>query len=75
MNTGIIKAIQKINTGLRTSDYNVIILDFAHLIFNDRDEGDFSKNVTVSYELDGKNWLTGRTVGMEITVPAATKKS
>lgn len=74
MNTGLIKAIQKINAGLKTSDYNVDILDFDHKIFNDRDEGDFSKDVELSYELSGKNWLADQTTGMEITVPAATKK-
>ncbi|AXF95645.1 hypothetical protein [Spiroplasma phoeniceum] len=75
MNTGLIKAIQKINAGLTTSDYIVTILDFSHLIFNDRDEGDFSKDVELSYSLNGTNWLTGETTGMEITVPAATKKT
>lgn len=74
MNTGIIKAIKKINVGLRTSDYNVNILDFSHLIFNDRDEGDFSKDVEIPFSLLGQNWLTGETAGMELTVSAATKK-
>ncbi|ALA97423.1 hypothetical protein SKUN_00522 [Spiroplasma kunkelii CR2-3x] len=74
MNTGIIKAIQKINSGLRTSDYNVNILDYSYQIFNDRDEGDFSKDVEVPYTLSGTNWLTEETTGKKITVPAATRK-
>ncbi|PQP78615.1 hypothetical protein C6B38_04905, partial [Spiroplasma sp. ChiS] len=75
MNTGFIKAIQKLNAGLTTSDYIVNILDYDHSIFNDRDEGNFSNNVSVPYSLIGTNWLTGETTGMEITVPAATKKT
>ncbi|ALA97521.1 hypothetical protein SKUN_00628 [Spiroplasma kunkelii CR2-3x] len=75
MNTGIIKAIQKINSGLRTSDYNVNILDYSHQIFNYRDEGHFSKDVEVPYSLSGTNWLTEETTVMQITLPAVTRKS
>ncbi|WP_310612941.1 hypothetical protein [Spiroplasma citri] len=75
MNTGILTAIQKLNAGLRTSDYTVNILDYEHKIFNDRDEGDFSKDVDILYSLIGTNWLTDETVGANLTVPAATKKT
>ncbi|AXF95040.1 hypothetical protein [Spiroplasma phoeniceum] len=75
MNTGIIKAIQKLNAGLRTSDYTVNILDYEHKIFNDRDEGNVTSDVTLPYSLNGKNWLNEETVGMEIIVPDATKKT
>ncbi|WFG98428.1 hypothetical protein M1770_00200 [Spiroplasma citri] len=75
MNTGILTAIQKLNAGLRTSDYTVNILDYQHKTFNDRDEGDFSKDVDILYSLIGTNWLTEETVGANLTVPAATKKT